>query len=352
MTNMKKVIIHHYDQNGHAMVRFGRDIKILAVYDERPEFNGRDAGEAIGMQEKGIPMSGDFDAFLNEHGQEADLMVTTGEGMYFTDRKKVADWQANTRKAIKAGLDIYNMSKIYYGEGTAELRKLAEETGVSFVEASVPEGWKPFMPHALKAKEEGISAPRVIFSGTSMNSGKITAMFTMKHVLEGLGKKVGVVGTEPCSVFVGADEQVIPEVLPTMKGAPAVYGAIKKVDSEKRPDVILVGNQTGLRASALDVKEYRAGAVVSWQILLGSDPTKIVLCSKWSMTGEIKPHQELMKNSSIGAPVVANVINGFGCAKGKLQGILEEVEKGFGIPALDVISTPDRLKGLASLIIE
>ena len=51
---MKRVIIHHYDQNGHAMVRFRRDTEILTVYDERPEFNGMDAGNVVGMEEKGI----------------------------------------------------------------------------------------------------------------------------------------------------------------------------------------------------------------------------------------------------------------------------------------------------------
>ncbi len=347
---MKSLIIHHYDQNGHAMVRFGRDLKILAVYDERTEFDGKDAGRAIGMEEKGIGISRDFGSILREHGEEADMMVTTGEGLYFTNKNNVADWVANVRKAIEAGIDIYNMSKIYYGEGTAELRALAEKAGVKFLEASDPDGWKPFMPHAIKAGEEGIRAPRVIFSGTSMNSGKITAMLTVRDMLEKNGKRVGVVGTEPCSVFVGADEQVIPEVLPTMKGAPAVFGAIKKVDSEKEPDVILVGNQTGLRASVLDVREHRAGAVVAWQILLGSDPSKIVLCSKWSNTGEIGPHMELIRSSTISAPVVANVINGYGCEKGKLKGIVSSTEEKFGIPCLDVISTPERVRGLVESI--
>jgi len=263
----------------------------------------------------------------------------------------VADWKANVRKAMQAGLDVYNMSKIYYGQGTAELRKLASEAGVKFLEASEPDGWKLFTPFALKATEEGIKAPRVVFTGTSMNSGKITAMLALKQVLEGLGKKIGVVGTEPCSVFVGADEQVIPEVLPTMKAAPAIYGAIKKVDSEKRPDIILVGSQTGLRASVLDVRESRAGAVVAWQILLGSDPSKIVLCSKWSNTQEIGPHLELIMNSNIKAPVVANVINGFGCEKEKLKEILSSTEEKFGLPCLDVIATPERLKGLVESIL-
>ncbi len=345
-----KVIIHHYDQNGHAIIRFGRDVEVLGVYDERSRFNGMDAGKAIGAGEKGIEISNDFDSVLNDHGKDADMMITTGEGLYFTKTSNVKDWNTNVKKAFDAGLDVYNMSKIYYGSDTEELRKIASAAGVKFIEASDPDGWKRFIPFAIKAREEGIKTPRILFSGTGMNSGKITAMLTFKKTLEDMGKSVGVVGTEPCSMFVGADEQVIPEVYPTMKGAPAVYGAIKKVEEEKKPDIILIGNQTGLRASVVDVKECRAGAIVSWQILLGSDPTKIVLCSKWNTTNEIGPHLELIKNSGIKAPVVANAINGFGC--NKLPGIVSDTEKRFGLPSLDVISNPERLESIARMLIK
>jgi uncharacterized NAD-dependent epimerase/dehydratase family protein len=349
---MKRVIIHHYDQNGHAVVRFARGFKILAVYDERPDLEGRDAGRFIGAEEKGITISRNFDSVLKEQCKDADMLITTGEGLYFTNKKNVSDWTNNIKKAIGAGLDIYNMSKIYYGPGTRELRELASKSGVEFTEASDPDGWKPFLPYALKAREEGIKVPRVIFNGSSMNSGKITAMLIMRDHLEKEGKKVGVVGTEPCSIFVGADEQVIPEVLPTMKGAPAIYGAIKKVDSEKKPDLILVGGQTGLRSSVLDVRESRAGAVVAWQILLGSEPSKIVLCTKWSNTQEIGPHLELIKNSTLKAPVVANVINGFGCDKNKLREVISSTQEKFGLPCLDVIANTERIKELADLILK
>jgi uncharacterized NAD-dependent epimerase/dehydratase family protein len=342
-----KIIIHHFDQNAHAMVRFS-DHEIVAVYDERAKLNGKGVKELLNV-DRDITITNNFDEALEN---EADILVTTGEGLYFTNPEKARDWETNVRKAIAKGINVYNMSKILYDDKTKELRQLAAENSVKFEEASDPKGFEQFMPFALKAREEGIKAPRIVFSGTSMNSGKITAMFVFKKVLEEMGKKVGVVGTEPCSIFIGADEQVIPEALPTMKGSPAIYGAIKKVDVEKRPDVILVGNQTGLRASVLDVKESRAGAVVAWQILLGSDPTKIVLCSKWKNVQEIRPHLELIRNSSPKAPVIANVINGFRCEREKLLEIISSTEKEFGMPCLDVFSTPEKLDSLAGLILE
>ena len=100
----------------------------------------------------------------------------------------------------------------------------------------------------------------------------------------------------------------------------------------------------------MDVKEARAGAVVSWQILLGSNPDKIVLCSKWSTTEEIEPHMNLIKNS-MGKEVVALVLNGYGCNKQKLLRIIEKVERDTGKMCLDVISTPDKLERVTSLIL-
>ena len=185
-----------------------------------------------------------------------------------------------------------------------------------------------------------------------MNSGKLTAMFTVRKILEKQGMKVGVLGTEPCSMFLGADEQAIPEVYPTMKGAPAILGAVKKIEEEQDPDIILIGNQTGLRASTTDVKESRAGAIVAWQILLGSKPTKIVLCSKWKNTKEIRPHLELIKNSAVNAPVIANIINGLGCKGENLRRIIGELEREFQALCLDVLSMPEKLEKLAGLIQE
>ncbi len=341
-----KIIIHHFDQNAHGIVRFSNH-EVVAIYDERSELNGKNVKELLNVN-KDIIITNNFDEALKN---KADMLITTGEGLYFTGPENVQDWKRNVKKAIQHKLSIYNMSKILYGDKTREFKALAKKNNVRFEEASETFGFEKFLKFAVKGLEHPVKTSVINFTGTSMNSGKITAMFVMKRELELLGKKVGVVGTEPSSIFIGADEQAIPEVYPTMKGAPAIYGAIKKVESEKHPDIILVGNQTGLRASVLDAKESRAGAIVAWQILLGSIPTKIVLCSKWNMIREIDPHLELIKNSNIKAPVVANIINGLGCDKNKLPGIISSVEKRFGLPCLDVISNPEKLGELAKILL-
>ena len=105
-------------------------------------------------------------------------------------------------------------------------------------------------------------------------------MESSQKELEKKGYKVGYVGTEPSSKFVGADEQIIPHFMPMVYGAPAILLAIKKVEIEKSPELILVSGQTGLKANVGDLSELRAGAVVAWQILFGSCPDKVVLCSK------------------------------------------------------------------------
>jgi len=332
------------------MLRFGRNIKILGIYDERKELQGRDAGEILGMGKTGLVIQGNFDEMLKKFSGQAEMLVTTGEGLYFTKRRNVREWRKNVEKAIRYGLDVYTMSKIFYGNKTEDLKKLAEKNGVKFIEASDPDGFEKFRDYALQAVEEGIVTPKILFAGTSMNSGKMTAMLTIRNFLEQQDIKLGVVGTEPCSVFVGADEQVIPEVLPTMRGAHAILGAIKKIEVEKRPDLILVGSQTGMRASAVHVAEARAGGVVAWQIFMGTAPEKVVLCTKWINTHEIKPHMELIRNSGISTKVIAIVINGYQCEKDKLLKIIENVEKETGLLCIDVLATPGRLPELAGLI--
>jgi len=332
------------------MLRFGKNIEILGIYDERTKLKNNDAGEILGMGKKDVTIYGDFGRMLKKFSGQAEMLVTTGEGLYFTKERNVKDWKRNVTKAIECGLDVYSMSKIFYGDKTRDLKELAEKNGVRFIEASDPDGFEKFRNYAMRAVKEGVKTPKILFAGTSMNSGKVTAMLTARNVFEERGIKVGVVGTEPCSVFVGADEQVIPEVLPTMRGAHAILGAIKKIEVEKQPDLIMVGSQTGMRASAVDVAEARAGGVVAWQIFLGTRPEKTILCTKWSKISEVKPHMELIKNSGVETEIIAIVVNGYRCKKDELIKIIEKTEKETGLLSLDVLATPEKLHKLFSLV--
>jgi len=344
-----KILIHHFDQNAHGIVRFS-DHEIIGVYDERPELNGKSVKELLNV-DKNIVLTNDFDKALDNAVQKnADLMITTGEGLYFTKPNNVADWKKNITKAIENNLNIYNLSKILYGDKTKDLKELAKKHKVKFDEASDTHGYEQFFDYALKGVDEPVKTPIINFTGTSMNSGKITAMFIIKQKLEKKGKKISVIGTEPSSIFMGADEQVIPEVYPTLKATSAIFGAIKKVELEKKPDLILVGNQTGLKASVHDFKEARAGAIVAWQIMLASKPDKIILCSKWNNTKEIKPHLELIKHS-IDKQVIALIINGHGGKKDQVMDIINETEKKYNIPTMDVFLTPEKVDELVSTLL-
>ena len=60
-----KILIHHFDQNAHGIVRFS-DHEIIGVYDERPELNGKSVKELLNV-DKNIVLTNDFDkAFVTE----------------------------------------------------------------------------------------------------------------------------------------------------------------------------------------------------------------------------------------------------------------------------------------------
>ena len=331
-------IIHHWDQNAHAIVRFGY-INVVAVYDERPKLNGVDTGEFLGIGKNGLRITNDFSNVLET---PADIIITTGEGQYFTKKENVFDWKTNVERALKKGINVYSMSKILYGEKTEKFRTLAKENNTVFEDASDPDIFSKYEKYLALLEKEPIKTPVVCITGTSMNSGKLTAQVITRQKLEERGLVVGLVGTEPSAKFIGCDEQIIPEVMPAMRGAHAICLAIKKVECEKKPDIILVAGQTGLRASVRDISQSRAGAIVAWQILLGSNPDKVVLCSKWSKTDEIEPHIALIKHS-IGKDVCTIIINGCGCEKEKLMNIVSEIEDKTGILTLDILATPEKI---------
>lgn len=331
-------IIHHWDQNAHAIVRFGC-ITVVAVYDERPKLDGVDTGEFLGSGKNGLRITNDFSSVLET---PADIMITTGEGFYFTKKENVSRWENNVVRALKKGIKVYSMSKKLYGAKTEKFRTLAKENNTVFEDASDPGAFSKYEKYIALLEKEPIKTPVVCFTGTSMNSGKLTAQMITCRKLEESGLVVGSVGTEPSAKFIGCDEQVVPEVMPTMRGAQGIYLAIKKVEHEKKPNIILVAGQTGLRASVRDIAQSRAGAIVAWQILLGSNPDKVVLCSKWSKIDEIGPHIALIKHST-GKDVCAIILNGNGCEREKLMNVLSEVENKTGILTLDILATPEKI---------
>ena len=114
-----RVILHHWDQNAHGIARF-KEVDVVAVYDERVKFNGIDTGEYLKIGKNGLKITNDIDDVL---ARDADIMITTGEGLYFANPENVKDWKRNVRKALERGLKVYNMSKILYGDKTSEKDK-------------------------------------------------------------------------------------------------------------------------------------------------------------------------------------------------------------------------------------
>lgn len=343
-----KVILHHWDQNAHGIVRF-KHVKVVAIYDEREKLNGRDSGEILGIGKNGLKITNNIDEALSK---EADIMITTGEGLYFANSKKVEDWKKNVRKALEKGLKVYNMSKILYGDKTDEFKKLAKKNKTEFIEASQPDYFEKLKEFIPIFYEEGLKTKkRISFVGSSMNSGKITVMFSLKEKLVKKGVKVGVIGTEPSSIYMGADEQIIPEVMPTMKGAQAITLALKKNELEKKTEIQLIGGQTGLMASTQDIKESRAGAVVAWQILFGSVPTDIILCSKAKNGNSINNHIALIKTALPNVNIIGIAINGKGLGKKEVIEIVDKIEKETGILTLDVIVMPKKLDELIKKVL-
>ncbi len=346
-----KIMLHHFDQNAHAIVRFN-EVKVVSIYDERKKYDQVDSGEFLGRGRNNIILTNNFEKALDEAIKAgAELMVTTGEGLYFTKPEKVKDWEQNVRTALEKGLSVYNMSKILFGEKTKEFQELAKRKGIKFEEASDPDAFEKYKKYLARFEKEGIKTKVISFLGTSMNSGKITSMLTIRRKLKEKGKKPGVLGTEPSSIFLGCDEQVVPEIMPTLRGAQTIGLAIKKIEVEKKPEVILVGGQTGLTASVFDIKEARAGAVVAWQILFGSNPDEIILHTKASNKESVKPHLELVRNALPEVKVRAIIVNGFKSEKEEVQKIVEELEKETGILTLDIFINPDKLERLLKEII-
>jgi uncharacterized NAD-dependent epimerase/dehydratase family protein len=158
------------------------------------------------------------------------------------------------------------------------------------------------------------------------------------------GYKVGLIGTEPYSLLAGADDMVIPQVLPTWASAQSIYGAIRKLDKDKDLDVIIVGSQTGLSAPVID-SQGRAGAIGSAVITLGSQPDFLVMACSYDKLQEL-PTAIKLNELLTSKKVICVTFNRYNLSDDETLKSLEWIEKETGLPACDVLTQEDKLKNV------
>ena len=273
---MRRVVLYPFSKELHGLVRF-RDLtglEVVGVADPAGRrLVGKDAGEAIGAEPAGVVIG---PALAGELA--AGDTVILG---YLDELGRIARRDL-LREAIEAALagnrNVYSLNavpELRYGDLYAESRRRGLR--LTYPSVSIAEVERTIREKAALGK---IAVPVIGFFGTSSQQGKFTAQLALRRHLLKQGYRVGQLGTEHQSGLFGFDYTfpmgyASPLELPLQRFEPFVDAKLREIHHERKPDVLIVGSQSGTIPFSID--EPRTHHFVSLAFLLGAKPDVCVL---------------------------------------------------------------------------
>lgn len=311
-----------YGKMGFGVLRFSKN-EIVAVID--PENKGKSLEEITGIQHK-APIVGSVDEGI---AKGANVLVI---GISPSGGRIPEEWIEFIEAAIQSGMSIVN-----------GLHDLLEDRYASSLKANqwiwdvrVPKTTPPVATaKAMKLKNE-----RILFVGTDMAAGKMTAGLELYRWLNEQQKDVGFIATGQIGITI------------TGKGIPLdafkvdlACGAVEEaVMQQKDHDIILIEGQGSL---------LHPGSTATLPLMRGSCPTQLILCHRAEKTHlkypdhiEIPPLKSFIELNEqlatvIGtypkAKVKAIALNTSALSEEEAFSLINKIETETNIPTTDVI---------------
>jgi uncharacterized NAD-dependent epimerase/dehydratase family protein len=289
----------------------------VAVIDSK--HTGKDAGMVVAGKKRGIPVVASFEEALKFKPEVFYIGVATAGG-YLPDSFREA-----VRKALKAGLTVYNGLHIFLSEDP-EFAPLVAAGKAKVIDLRVADG-----------RIQDVKVPRVLVMGMDCDIGKRMTVLEIVRAARARGLNFGFVATGQTGCMLAPDAGTVIDRVPADFAAGQVEKMICDVAAAKKPDVIFIYGQSSI--------QHPSYSGVSLACLHGAAPTVVVLqvapdrkqraifahMPMGPIAEEVDLIQRLGKTK-----VVALSVNGKGIKD--IPAACKRVSKETGLPAIDPIS--------------
>lgn len=273
---IRKACLYPYNKEMHAVVRANDLLGFQVVGISDPVGKGlvgSDAGEAIGLCNKGLRITSRLSACL-EH---ADTLI-----LGYVDELSRIRKSDFLRKCVQVALDnevnVFSLLALPHAE-YGDLHEVAASKGLrlyypelSFEEASRTVDGCSSLPE--------VDVPVLAIVGTSSQQGKFTLQLAFRRRLLELGFRIAQIGTEHHSELFGMDYGFpmgyAPSVrIPTEYYIPFLDAKMREICYQTRPHLILVGTQSG--TVPYDVCDKHTLTLPTIAFLMGVKPDACIL---------------------------------------------------------------------------
>lgn len=307
--------------------------EIVAVIDSKKA--GRDAGEVVAGKKRNIPVVATFEEALKFKPDVFYIGVATAGG-YLPDSFRDA-----VRKALKAGLTVYNGLHIFLSEDP-EFAPLIANGKAKVIDVRKPPAAKDL--RVADGRVHDVKVPRVLVMGMDCDIGKRMTALEIFRAAKKRGINVGFVATGQTGCMLAPDAGTVIDRVPADFAAGQVEKMVCDV-AAKGKEIILIYGQSSIR--------HPAYSGVALACLHGSAPNVIVLQVAPERThraifshpaykmGTVSEEIELIEKLGTGK-VVALAVNGKGIKD--IPAACRKLEKETGLPAIDPFTgSPDKL---------
>lgn len=233
---------------------------IVAVIDSTQA--GRDAGEVVAGpgRRRGIPVVATFEEALHHKPEVFYIGVATAGG-YLPDH-----FRAAVRKAIAAGLTVYNGLHVFLSEDP-EFAPLVAAGKATVIDVRKPPALKDL--RVADGRVNDLSVPRVMVMGMDCDVGKRMTVLELVRAARARGIRLGFIATGQTGCMLAPDAGTVIDRVPADFAAGQVERMVCDVAERKRPDLILLYGQSSI--------QHPAYSGVALACLHGAAPTAVVL---------------------------------------------------------------------------
>lgn len=223
----------------HGLIRGSERYKVVAVIDH--VHVGKDAGELLDGQNRGIPIFSSVQDFINKSNERANHFII---GIANAGGKLDPTWMPEIETSLKAGMSIVNGMHEFLSE-KAEVTALAQAHKAQIIDVRKPKarGEQKFW----SAEIYKVKCPIVPVIGTDCAVGKRTTARFLMEALQEKGVKAPMVYTGQTGWMQGNSHGFVFDSTLNDFVSGELEHAIVSCYRETNPDIILVEGQSALR---------------------------------------------------------------------------------------------------------
>ncbi len=313
-----------------ALVRHSEIYSIVGIIDK--SLAGKDAGEELGEEKRGIPIFIDLNDALETLSYTPDCYIYGKAPLEtFIPIKE----RLFLIEAMKNGMDIISGLHEFFSQDP-ELSHIAALNGVQIKDIRKPPPLEGL--HIFTGQISKVNVPVIAVLGTDCACGKMTTAVELNKTLNNLGIKSVLVATGQTSLMQGAAYGITTDALITQFVVGEVENAVVHAFENERPDIILVEGQSAVSHPAF---------VSSIGILKGSMPDGVILqhpparkfrCDFPALVmptpeSEIKLIETISKTKVIAIALSHEDLN-----KNEVREVIANFESQLHLPTTDVLS--------------